>query len=317
MTTSYVSVVYASNGISQIGPAVPKAQLGFDNESVRAAFIRKVFLLLSLMLLVITLMTSVPFIHRPIMSFMQKDSEKIAVGLIAINVFIFVIIYLPMAFIRKMRSSIICASILTIFTGFITSTLTAYTEAEVFLLTLVMTFAMCGLVVLFNLQTKTDFVTSGHGRLLLSALMFAVVGTGGAVSLYVLQIKDIYVFIAAQSSVIFIAWLVIDMQMMIKGQRSSAKISPEDYTFTAIQLFLDMFIPFWIVLGLLMALLAILGLCMGGGHGDVPSCPSCKNIKDCDDCCGCCCCSSTNSGRKPAEDPRQMTNAAPITVQPM
>ncbi|KAI1710539.1 inhibitor of apoptosis-promoting bax1 domain-containing protein [Ditylenchus destructor] len=284
---------------------------------VRAAFIRKVFLLLSLMLFVITLMTSVPFIHRPLISFMQEENDR-AVGLISINVFIFAIIYLPMAFIRKVRRSIICASILTIFTGFITSSLTAYTEAEVFLLTLVMTLAMCGLVVLFNLQTKSDFVTSGHGRLLFSALAFTVVGTGGALSIYVFKIKDIYVFIAAQCSVIFIIWLVIDLQMLIKGQRSSAEISVEDYTFTAIQLFLDMFIIFWIIWGILMVLLCILGLCMGGGHGDVPSCPSCEKIKDCDDCCGCCCCSSTTDpGRKPTADPREMTNAATITVQPM
>ncbi|KAI1731201.1 inhibitor of apoptosis-promoting bax1 domain-containing protein [Ditylenchus destructor] len=295
---------YPPIGVNHVEAGVSKTHLGFDDKSIRAGFIRKVFLLLLLMLFVVAAMTSIPFIYRPLIPFIRQNP-----ALLYVSIALLVIIYFPMACVSQLRRSypqnIGCASLLVIAMGFITATVSAFTEAEVVLLALAITLVSCVTVILFTLQTSCDF-TSWTGRIIFIALVLLITGISSILSIFVLKIHYPYIIAATVSAIIFMAWFAIDIQLIIGGGR--CEISPEDYIFAAIQLFVDIMIIFWLVL-IIVALVASDGKggdCNCSGSG----CGSCN--------CSCCVTSPTqNRERQNRDQGPVLVNAAAITAQPL
>jgi hypothetical protein len=52
---------------------VPKVDVNFDDRTIRAGFIRKVFTMVTVMLGVVALMTAVPFLHQETMTFVRNS----------------------------------------------------------------------------------------------------------------------------------------------------------------------------------------------------------------------------------------------------
>ncbi|KAI1705601.1 inhibitor of apoptosis-promoting bax1 domain-containing protein [Ditylenchus destructor] len=289
--------------VNHVEAGVSKPHLGFDDKSIRAGFIRKVFLLLILMLFVVAAMTLVPFIYRPLIPFIRQNP-----ALLYVSIALLVIIYFPMAcasqLLRSYPQNIGCASLLVIAIGFITATISAFTEAEVVLLALAITFVSCVTVILFTLQTSCDF-TSWTGRIILIALIILIAGISSILSIFVLKIHYPYIIAATLSAIIFMAWFAIDIQLIIGGRRH--EISPEDYIFATIQLFVDIMIIFWLVL-IIVALVAASDSdcnCSGGGCGS------------CNCSCGCDTLSTQKKERKNRDQGPVLENTAPIIAQPL
>ncbi|KAI1695886.1 protein lifeguard 1 [Ditylenchus destructor] len=134
---SIVNIRYPSIEVNHVEAGVPKPQLGFDDKSIRAGFIRKVFLSLILMLFVVAAMTSMPFIYQPLIPLIRQNVN------LYVSIALLVIIYFSMACMSHLRRSypqnIGCASLLAIAMCFITTTISAFTEAQVVLLALAIT----------------------------------------------------------------------------------------------------------------------------------------------------------------------------------
>ena len=86
---------------------------------------------------------------------------------------------------------------------------------------------------LYALQTKYDFTP--HGGIMVGALLaFLMIGI---VYMFFPAVKGIELLMGGAGALLFSAFLVIDVQMLMDGHR--VQISPDDYILGALNLYLD------------------------------------------------------------------------------
>lgn len=78
----------------------PKMDLNFNDQSIRAGFIRKVFILVTLMLAVVAVMTAVPFLHQPTMTFVRSSP-----GIYWLSYGTFLVVYIALMCCESVRRS--------------------------------------------------------------------------------------------------------------------------------------------------------------------------------------------------------------------
>ncbi|KAH7662455.1 Uncharacterized protein family UPF0005 containing protein, partial [Aphelenchoides avenae] len=248
-----------------------KAELGFSNKSVRAAFVRKVFALVVIMFGIVCGVTAIPFIFDPVMQFVNDHPL-----VMYISIGVFIATYMPIACIRPLRRTypwnLLTALILTLAASYFIMAISAYSGLEIALIAVGVTFVSCFITILFACQSKYDF-TTGVGCAVFAFMVLLVATTVALVCGLVLDVRWLYVGIASAVAVILMVYLAVDVQLILGGKRF--QISPEDYIYAAIQLFVDIIFIFVIIL-LIVLMIA------GGGKG---SCSG-SNNSDCN-CVGC------------------------------
>lgn len=126
--------------------------------------------------------------------------------------------------------------LLTLFTfaeAFMLSvTASRYQSQEVFL-AVGITAAVCLGLTLFAFQTKYDFTMCG-GILLVAVIVLLIFGF---VSIFI-KTKMITLIYASLGALIFSIYLIYDTQLMMGGEHKYT-ISPEEYVFAALNLYLD------------------------------------------------------------------------------
>lgn len=85
----------------------------------------------------------------------------------------------------------------------------------------------------YAMQTKYDFTTAG-GILTGVLMAFVIVSFIG---IFVPHIKALELLISGAGAVLFSCFLVVDIQMLMDGKR--VQLSPDDYIFAALNLYLD------------------------------------------------------------------------------
>uniref|UniRef100_A0A915EAG9 Uncharacterized protein n=1 Tax=Ditylenchus dipsaci TaxID=166011 RepID=A0A915EAG9_9BILA len=230
---------YAESGI-------PKHEMGFSDQTIRAAFIRKVFFMVSIMLAVVTVMSAIPFIHTPTKLFIQQNH-----GIYLLGYFTFLVVYIALMCCEGVRrsfpSNIICTAILTLSIGYMTMVLCSVHELTPVLMCLAITCVCCGSIIIFASQTKYD-LTSMMGFMFIASMVLMVFGLVAAVSMIAFKVRFLYTIYAGLAALLFMVYLAIDIQMLMGGRKY--EISPEDHIFAAIQIFLDIVYIFWMLLSL-------------------------------------------------------------------
>uniref|UniRef100_A0A914EAB4 Uncharacterized protein n=1 Tax=Acrobeloides nanus TaxID=290746 RepID=A0A914EAB4_9BILA len=79
-------------------------------------------------------------------------------------------------------------------------------------------------------------------------LFLFIIGIVAIVVLVAFNVRWLYMAYAGLSAILFMVYLAIDIQLIMGGRKY--EISPEDYIFAAIQLFLDIIIIFWYLLAI-------------------------------------------------------------------
>lgn len=108
------------------------------------------------------------------------------------------------------------------------------------------TAAVCLALTLFAFQTKWDFTICG-GILMVAIVVFLIFGI---VAIFIPG-KVITLVYSSIGALIFSIYLVYDTQLMMGGKHKYA-ISPEEYIFAALNLYLD-------IINIFMYILAIIG----------------------------------------------------------
>ncbi|CAG0914461.1 unnamed protein product [Notodromas monacha] len=134
---------------------------------------------------------------------------------------------------RKSPHNFIVLGIFTLLEGFMLGTVTAHFQKDEVLMAVGITTVVCLGLTMFAFQTKYDFTGWGAGLFvcLLVLLVFGIVAIfipGRVVSL-------IY---SSLGAMLFSLYLVYDTQLMMGGNHKYA-ISPEEYIFAALNLYLD------------------------------------------------------------------------------
>ncbi|VIO97919.1 Uncharacterized protein BM_BM3969 [Brugia malayi] len=223
-----------------------KSDFGFNSASIRAAFVRKVFTLVVIMLTVVTVMTAIPFLHHGTMKFVQS-TPSMYFG----SYFIFLMVYIMLICCESVRRSfpgnLIALSILTLSTGYMTMMICSFHGLVSVLLCLIITVICCSGIIIFSSQTKYD-LTSMYGIVFIISLVIMVFGIVAVIAAIAFHVRWLYTVYAGLAALLFMVYLAIDIQAIMGGRKH--EISPEDYILAAVQVFLDIVYIFWMLLTL-------------------------------------------------------------------
>lgn len=216
----------------------------FNEASVRRGFLRKVYLILMAQLLFTFGVVALFVFHKPTSEFANKNS-----GLVLAACLITLVVVIAMACCESARRSFptnfICLSIFTAAESFLVGAIAGRYQAESVFLAVGITAILCLALTLFALQTKYDFTACGGFLLaaMVCLLIFGIVAMFWRAHI----VQTIYAGCGALLACVF---LIYDTQIMMGGEHKYS-ISPEEYIFAALNLYMDVVRIFLFILQLI------------------------------------------------------------------
>ncbi|XP_053990780.1 protein lifeguard 4-like [Hylaeus volcanicus] len=211
---------------------------------IRHAFIRRVYSLLSVQLLIsFSIISAVRYIPS-LSQFMLEHRGFIFIPLILLTVLILVAMCIPSLLRMHPLNLIILCSISGLF-GLVLSSIVIETTQKTFLLAIGITLFIFLALTVFAFQTKYDF--TGYG------VYFFVAGiTFFLVSIIGIFIKSrvFHLVLAYIGVVLFSSYIIYDTQLIVGGQKKH-QYSIDDYVFATLSLYLDIMNLFQYVLTIL------------------------------------------------------------------
>uniref|UniRef100_A0A3B5Q788 Zgc:110410 n=1 Tax=Xiphophorus maculatus TaxID=8083 RepID=A0A3B5Q788_XIPMA len=201
-------------------------EIGFSVAAIRRGFIRKVYLTLMIQLLLTVgiicafLYWSVVVVLILVLSCCDNIRRQVPLNFIALGLF-------------RLFDISVCR----------------YYEAEAVLWAMGATALVSFGMSLFAMQSKWDF-TAGAGCL----WMFAWSLFSFLLMCAIIRSQFLYIFYAYLGTVLFSLYLVFDTQLILGGKHRKYEISPEEYVFAALNLYLD-------IVTLFLLLLQIINFC--------------------------------------------------------
>ncbi|XP_068244220.1 protein lifeguard 1-like isoform X2 [Palaemon carinicauda] len=216
----------------------------FGNKAIRHAFIRKVYLILMVQLLVTLGIVSLFTFHTGVRRFVLTHS-----WMYFLSYAIFLVTYLTLVCCsgvrRKWPGNFIMLGIFTLALSYMAGTIAATHNTQIVIMTIGITCAICFLITLFATQTKYDF--TGCGVYLFVASMVLLIFGIIAIILRHDTLSQMY---AAGIALLFSMYLVYDTQLVVGGRKH--EMSPEEHIYAALMLYLD-------ILYIFISLLSVFG----------------------------------------------------------
>ncbi|XP_077382910.1 glutamate receptor, ionotropic, N-methyl D-aspartate-associated protein 1b (glutamate binding) [Festucalex cinctus] len=216
---------------------------GLDNKTIRRAFIRKVFLVLTAQLAVTFSFVMVFTFVDEIKAYARENIWPYIVS--------YVTFFVSMCAIsccgnlrRKHPWNLIALSILTLSMSYMVGMIASFHETDIVVMALGITAVVCFTVVIFSLQTKYDF-TSCYG------VMFVCLVVVILFSLLCIIIRNriLNILYAGLAALLFTCFLAVDTQLLLGNKELS--LHPEEYVFAALNLYTDIINVFIYILALL------------------------------------------------------------------
>ncbi|XP_053666177.1 protein lifeguard 1-like [Anopheles marshallii] len=204
----------------------------FNDQSIRRGFIRKVYSILTAQLAITLGFITLFLYHRPTKLWVQDHPEMFW---IALGVMIVTLISMACCgdVRRKAPMNFIFLTLFTLAQSFLLGITTAKFSSQEVMLAVGITAAVCLGLTLFAFQTKWDFTVMG-GVLFVAVLILMLFGL---IAIF-FPGKTITLVYASAGALIFSIYLVYDTQLMLGGEHKYS-ISPEEYIFAALNLYLD------------------------------------------------------------------------------
>jgi len=221
----------------------------FSEKSIRMAFIRKVYAILTVQLGVTIAIISMFFFWEDLKLYTMQNIWLFYVALVITIVCIIALGCCP-GVRRTFPMNIIFLGIFTICEGFLLGVVASRYDTD----TVLIAAGICAVVVLsltiFAFQTKIDFTMCG-GFLFVAVIILMCFG----LIMIFWRNKVAYLIYSCIGALIFSMYIVFDTQIMLGGKHKYA-ISPEEHIFAALNLYLD-------IVQLFMFLLSIVGSARG------------------------------------------------------
>lgn len=217
----------------------------FNDQSIRRGFIKKVYSILTLQLAITFVFVSFVLYHNPTKLWVRQHPGMFWVA--------FVVMLATLIGItccgdlrRKAPMNFIFLGLFTFAESFLVSVITANYSSQEVMLAFGITAAVCLGLTLFAFQTKYDFTMMG-GFLFTAVLVLFLFGL---IAMF-FPGKIMTLVYASAGALIFSMYLVYDTQIMLGGEHKYS-ISPEEYVFAALSLYLD-------VINIFLHILSIIG----------------------------------------------------------
>uniref|UniRef100_A0A3P8XK54 Transmembrane BAX inhibitor motif containing 1a n=2 Tax=Esox lucius TaxID=8010 RepID=A0A3P8XK54_ESOLU len=207
----------------------------FDSLKVRHTFIRKVYMILASQLLVTVAIVAIFTFVDSVKVFVQKNPAIYysSFGVYIVTTIVLICCKGPR---RKFPWNIILLAIFTLAMSFMTGTISSFYNTKAVFLALGITVIVCVITTAFCFQTKVD-LTSCTGLFCVLGIVVMVAGIITAIVLSVKYIPWLHMVYAAVGAVVYTLFLAYHTQLLIgKGKNS---ISPEEYVFAALSIYID------------------------------------------------------------------------------
>jgi len=208
--------------------------LDFTEKTIRRGFIRKVYGILMVQLLITGGFMSIFMFVEPVKMFAREQAQtSVIVAMITIIVIVVIMMCSTNAR-RKAPGNYIFLTMFTLGMSFLLGIVSAASDRdEIFIALGICALVTFGLTV-FAWQTKYDF-TMCHGALFTLLLTLTAVGIG---MWFLPTNRESQLMLAGFGAFVFSLLLIHDTQIIIGGNHHLA-ISPEEYVFAALTLYLD------------------------------------------------------------------------------
>lgn len=221
----------------------------FEGKQIRHNFIKKVYSLLTIQLILTVAIVALFAVHDGIHLWAVKN-RWFHLAAFGVSFVILIVITCMGDLRRKHPHNLIALFAFTIAESLMLAAVTVMFDTKIVMIAGAITTVICLGLTLFALQTKYDFTTKSGVMLvlLLVALMAMTIG------MFFPGVSSKSPFILVMSCVMAIImgiFLVIDTQMIIGGTHQ-IQMSPEEYIFAALNLYLD-------IINMFLQILAIVG----------------------------------------------------------
>ncbi|KAM3613937.1 uncharacterized protein V6R79_007345 [Siganus canaliculatus] len=249
----YENVVHIPSVPAAGGEAPPDYSLGladsgFSDAAIRRGFIRKVYLTLMVQLLV-TLGIICAFLYCETLREWTSENSWFSISTMVAVVVLILVLSCCDNIRRRVPLNFITLGLFTVAEGLMLGSVAAYYDVEAVMWAVGATALVSFALTLFALQSKWDF-TAAYGSLWVfgwTLLSFALLCA-------ILRSQYLYIMYASLGTLLFSLYLVFDTQLILGGKHKKYEISPEEYVFAALNLYLD-------IVSLFLLLLQLIGLC--------------------------------------------------------
>jgi len=214
----------------------------FDYEaSMRIGFIRKVYGILSVQLIITTLMCFISMSSTSFATFQKTHPGLMWLSLIFNIAIILAICCIP-GLSRTVPTNYILLMTFTFFEGYMVSAICGMTDPKLVIMAASMTCAITIALTIYAFTTKTDFTLCGSLLFIMLCCLFLL-------SIFSLFFKFLHVVVSALGIFLYACYLVYDTQLLLGNKENSIDI--EDYIYGALMLYLDIINMFIYILDLL------------------------------------------------------------------
>ncbi|NXO33211.1 LFG3 protein, partial [Locustella ochotensis] len=233
----------STTGDNGLGDGSPFQSVDWDDRKVRHAFIRKVYAIISLQLLVTVGIIAVFTFVQPVNTFVRRNA-----AIYYASYAVFLVTYLVLVCCqgprRRFPWNIILLSIFTLAMGLMTGTIASMYQTKAVLIAMLITAIVAIVVTIFCFQTKAR-------RGLYPALpsVGQVRGAGqcspSSCSLSA-QVPWLHMLYAAIGAIAFTLFLAYDTQLVLGNRKNT--LSPEEYIYGALTIYTDIIYIFTFIL---------------------------------------------------------------------
>ncbi|XP_019878774.1 protein lifeguard 1 isoform X2 [Aethina tumida] len=232
-------------GANNYGGEDPEVKgFDFNDQSIRRGFIRKVYSILMVQLSITLVFIAWLVYHKPSQKFVHSHPELFIISLVVVFVALIVLACCGEVR-RKAPMNFVFLFIFTFAEAFMLSVTASTYKSEEVVMAVGITAVVCLGLTLFAFQTKWDFTMMG-GILFVAVLILFVFGI---VAIFVHN-KIVQMVYASLGALIFSVYLIYDTQLMMGGKHKYS-ISPEEYVFAALNLYIDIINIFLYILSII------------------------------------------------------------------
>uniref|UniRef100_A0A1A8FF31 Glutamate receptor, ionotropic, N-methyl D-aspartate-associated protein 1 (Glutamate binding) n=1 Tax=Nothobranchius korthausae TaxID=1143690 RepID=A0A1A8FF31_9TELE len=221
---------------------------GLDNKSIRRAFIRKVYLVLTAQLMVTFGFVAVFTFVDQVKGFVIRNSWTyfLSYGIFFVSI---CVISCCGNVRRRHPWNLVALSILTLSMSYMVGVIASFHNTESVIIAVGITAVVCFTVIIFSMQTKYDF-TSCYGVLFVCLIVLFVF----SILCIIFQNMILNIVYAGLGALLFTVFLAVDTQLLLGNKELS--LSPEEYVFAALNLYTD-------IINIFLYILAIVGRARG------------------------------------------------------
>ncbi|XP_012710019.2 protein lifeguard 3 [Fundulus heteroclitus] len=207
----------------------------WESTSVRHAFIRKVYLILTVQLAFTFAVVGVFTFVDPVKQFVIRY-PAIYWASFAVFLLVYCILICCKGPRRRFPLNLVLLGIFTVALSYMAGSVSSYYETKAVIIAMGITAIVCVAVTVFCFQTKVDFTSCG-GLLSIAAVLLMIIGVVTAIVLSFHYVPWLHMLYAAIGAVVYTLFLVYNTQLLV-GNRELA-ISPEEYIYGALSLYVD------------------------------------------------------------------------------